>query len=80
MTSLNSEEKTVLSLIAQGYQNEDIADVMCKSPHTIKNHKTRIKHKLGIAASCTHLYQQAAAWLQTLYPPIEDNPATEGGG
>ena len=42
MTSLNSEEKTVLSLIAQGCQNEDIADVMCKSPHTIKNHKTNI--------------------------------------
>ncbi|MCF8034335.1 MAG: LuxR C-terminal-related transcriptional regulator [Desulfarculaceae bacterium] len=45
---LTSRQRQVLSLLAQGFSNPEIARVLGLSPHTIKTHVTHIFEKLGV--------------------------------
>ncbi len=46
--SLTKREKEILSLIANGSTNSEIADVMFISKNTVRTHRNRIYHKLSI--------------------------------
>lgn len=46
---LSSREQAVLSLIAQGCSNQEIAEQLFISLHTVKTHARRINTKLGVA-------------------------------
>ncbi len=45
---LTSREMDVLSCIAKGYSNQDIAKALCVSEKTVKNHLTNIFRKLNV--------------------------------
>jgi len=46
--SLTEREKEILSLIAHGFSNKDIADKLFLSLHTVKNHVRNIIQKLAV--------------------------------
>ncbi|UJF32887.1 response regulator transcription factor [Paenibacillus hexagrammi] len=46
---LTSREAEVLNLVIQGLSNTQIAERLCISAHTVKNHMTKIFDKLGVA-------------------------------
>jgi len=48
---LTSREREVLQLIAEGKKNADIADVMKRSVHTVRNHRARLMRKLGVSTA-----------------------------
>ena len=48
-TQLSSREVAVLSLIAQGLSNQEVAERLFISLHTVKTHARRINGKLGVA-------------------------------
>ncbi len=51
----SKQELCTFTLMGDGIQsNETIGELMCLSPHTIKNHKENMKNKLGID-SCKEL-------------------------
>jgi len=45
---LSLRERDVLQLMAKGLSNDEIAQQLFISPHTVKNHVSRIYQKLGI--------------------------------
>ncbi len=47
-SSLTERELQVLSLMAEGCTNLDIAHILCLSPHTVKSHTVHIYNKLGV--------------------------------
>jgi len=47
--ALSSRELAVLSLIAQGLSNQEVAEQLFISLHTVKTHARRINGKLGVA-------------------------------
>ncbi len=49
LESLSPRERSVLLLIAKGYDNHQIADELVISYHTVKSHITRIYDKLHVA-------------------------------
>lgn len=48
LQTLSGREREVLTLIARGLANQEIADSLFLSPGTVKTHVTRILHKLNI--------------------------------
>lgn len=48
ISGLSRRENEVLSLLAQGYDNEHIAERLYLSPKTVKNHITSLYDKLGV--------------------------------
>jgi len=46
--SLTMREREVLQLIAEGHTNTEIAEILCRSVHTIRNHRAKIMKKLGL--------------------------------
>lgn len=46
---LTLREKEVLALIASGYRNQQIADELCISIHTITTHTYNIYHKINVS-------------------------------
>ncbi|WP_281354535.1 LuxR C-terminal-related transcriptional regulator [Pseudomonas akapageensis] len=48
-TLLTRRERDVLKLIAKGYSNQQIADTLFISLHTVKTHAQRVNTKLGVA-------------------------------
>jgi DNA-binding NarL/FixJ family response regulator len=46
---LSDREREILSLIAQGYKNAEIADHLVISSKTVRNHVTNILSKLQVA-------------------------------
>jgi LuxR family maltose regulon positive regulatory protein len=46
-SSLSTREREVLGLIAQGFSNQEIADQLFISLHTVKTHARKINAKLG---------------------------------
>jgi len=55
--SLTEQELRILTLIAEGLTNSDIADVLTVSPNTVKTHVRNIFVKLGVSDRT-----QAAIW------------------
>jgi DNA-binding CsgD family transcriptional regulator len=47
-SSLSEREKDVIRLVAKGYTNKEIADMLNLSIHTIISHRKNITAKLGI--------------------------------
>lgn len=45
---LSKKELEVLSLMARGYSNKEIAEILCKSEGTIKNHVSNILAKFNV--------------------------------
>ena len=45
---LSQRETEVLKLVAEGYSNQEIAGKLVISLHTVVNHRTHIKEKLGV--------------------------------
>lgn len=45
---LSDREKTILTYVARGYTNKDIADKLFLSAHTVITHRKNITNKLGI--------------------------------
>ncbi|MGD8489080.1 MAG: response regulator transcription factor [Anaerolineae bacterium] len=45
---LTSREREVLILVAEGYTNQQIADILHVSPKTVDGHRTNLMHKLGL--------------------------------
>jgi DNA-binding NarL/FixJ family response regulator len=46
---LTNREDQIVSLVAEGLKNREIADLLKLSEHTVKNHLSRIFEKLGIS-------------------------------
>ncbi len=51
ITPLSCQERKVLLLMADGLKSQQIAKTMCRSPHTVKNHKTNMCLKLNLAST-----------------------------
>ena len=47
-SNLTLREKEILVLVASGYMNETIADNLCISPQTVKNHIKNIYRKTKV--------------------------------
>ncbi len=45
---LSNREQNVLELIARGSTNQEIADALALSPHTVKDHASALYRKLGV--------------------------------
>jgi DNA-binding CsgD family transcriptional regulator len=70
--SLTEREREIMNLVSQGFTNAKIADKLCVSMHTAKNHKENIKSKLGIV-SCPDLLQFAIKYSTYWQPKVEKN-------
>jgi two-component system response regulator NreC len=46
--SLSPREKEILSLLAEGYSNKEIADLLVISPSTVHSHRSNVMEKLGL--------------------------------
>ena len=46
--SLSLREKEILSLLAEGYSNKEIADLLVISPSTVNSHRSNVMDKLGL--------------------------------
>ena len=56
-TLLSFREREVLQMVIAGYTNDDIAEKLGLSPHTVRSHLYRIFRKIKVKSR-----QQAAAW------------------
>ena len=54
LKDLSPRELEVLSLMAKGYNNRTIADVLCLEPKTIERHINGIYNKLGTTPDSKH--------------------------
>jgi DNA-binding NarL/FixJ family response regulator len=62
---LTEREREVLTLIAQGYNNNDIADKLVLSPKTVRNNVSNIFSKLQVADRAQAIVRARAAGLAT---------------
>ena len=46
---LTQREEAIVSLVAEGLKNREIAETLKLSEHTVKNHLFRVFEKLGIS-------------------------------
>ena len=46
--TLTDREREVFQLVVEGRTNAQVADVLCISPKTVDNHRTRLMEKLGL--------------------------------
>jgi len=46
--SLTPREQEILRLLAEGFSNKEIADMLCISLKTVENHRSNIMNKLGL--------------------------------
>ena len=46
--SLTLREQEILRLLAEGFSNKEIADMLCISLKTVQNHRSNIMNKLGL--------------------------------
>jgi DNA-binding NarL/FixJ family response regulator len=47
-SQLTSRERQIFELIGKGYNNNQISEKLGISPHTVKEHRKHIVHKLGV--------------------------------
>jgi DNA-binding NarL/FixJ family response regulator len=45
---LTDREREVFQLVVEGHTNPQIADILCISPKTVDNHRTRLMEKLSV--------------------------------
>ena len=62
-TGLSARESEVLALLAEGHSNQEVADLLFISIHTVKIHAAHILDKLGLKT-----IRQAAAWYRQRKP------------
>ncbi len=62
-SKVTEHERKILRLISQGKQNKQIAEDLCISPHTVKNHKSKLMHKLELPRTID-LYQYAMGFAK----------------
>ncbi|MCY1287810.1 HTH-type transcriptional regulator MalT [compost metagenome] len=61
---LSKREEEVLQLIGQGHSNQQIAELLCVSLHTVKSHARHINVKLGVERRTQAVaYAKAQGWL-----------------
>jgi DNA-binding NarL/FixJ family response regulator len=63
--SLTEREREVFHLVAEGRTNSQIAAVLCISPKTVDNHRTRLNEKLGVHSAAELLRYAAKHGLLT---------------
>ena len=51
--TVTSREREVLKLVAEGYQNREIADFLCISVKTVEKHRANIMRKLDLHSAST---------------------------
>jgi DNA-binding CsgD family transcriptional regulator len=56
-TGITPREAQILAMVAVGAKNEEIADKLCISPHTVKTHIYNLCKKIGVPNRL-----QAALW------------------
>lgn len=61
VTSLSSREAEIMTLIAEGHSNGEIATALTVAEKTVKNHVNRIYAKLGVGSRRAAI----AYWLET---------------
>jgi two-component system, NarL family, response regulator DevR len=73
-SELTEREREVLTLVARGYTNKQIADKLCVSEKTARNHVSHILEKLGLSRR-----SEAAAFAveHKLVPPRERQKAED---
>jgi DNA-binding CsgD family transcriptional regulator len=49
--SLSKQERLIFCLIAEDSSSRSIAQKLCISPHTVKNHKTNLIRKLNLGGA-----------------------------
>ena len=66
---LTPREREVLQLIAEGKKNTEIADVMMRSLHTVRNHRARLMRKLGAHSAAELVSAAEKLGVVRLVPP-----------
>jgi DNA-binding NarL/FixJ family response regulator len=69
--TLTPREREVLQLIVEGKKNAEIADVMKRSVHTVRNHRARLMRKLGVRSAAELVAAADAKGLVCLAGPKE---------
>ncbi|HDL85324.1 MAG TPA: response regulator transcription factor, partial [Candidatus Acetothermia bacterium] len=69
---LSPREREVLQLLVEGKKNSEIASVMMRSLHTVRNHRARLMRKLG-AHSAAELVQAAEEMGVVQFPRPKDS-------
>jgi len=67
--NLTPREREVLQLIVEGKRNSEIADIMMRSLHTVRNHRARIMRKLGVGTAADLITVAEQMHLVYLQPP-----------
>jgi DNA-binding CsgD family transcriptional regulator len=74
--------RDILQQVADGKPNRHIADQICLSTHTVKNHKANLKKKLGLKSTLS-LFKYALDWVKQKTSPNDSEAKekeTERGG
>ena len=73
---LTPREREVLQLIAEGKRNNEIAEVMMRSLHTVRNHRARLMRKLGAHSVAALVKEAEEMGLVHLAPPKDSDDHT----
>ena len=66
---LSPREREVLQLIAEGKKNSEIAEVMMRSLHTVRNHRANLMRKLGAHSAAELMRAAEKLGVVRLVPP-----------
>jgi DNA-binding NarL/FixJ family response regulator len=80
---LSARERTVLALLANGYENIEIAERLFVSPSTVKNHVSRLFEKLGVdnrVRAAAFAIRHGLADLERVAPVAVTRPQAGEGG
>lgn len=74
---LTERERTVLSLLGQGWSSQQIAAALEVSVHTADTHRRRISEKLALRGAA--LIHQATLWRQQFKPQLPSQSQRDSG-